>query len=138
MNAQRWTVGSMLAAWPVIGTAYRLSWTADEVLPLARRGIRLIRAEAQLARESVPLALYSALAALLGFWVLLAALVAGSVIALHDADWPLAGAIGLPAGIGLLLLIGGALLVWRGVERLTFVETRARVKAMLEVLDDDD
>ena len=137
MTPHRSTVGHLLAAWPVLGTAYRLALVVNEARPVATRGLRLVRAEARLAKESLPVVARAGLAALLGFWVLLDALVAGAVLALVAAGWPLGWAIALPAAIGLAALLVGGLLAWRGVEHLTFVQSRARLHALLEVLDEE-
>jgi hypothetical protein len=131
------TVGHLLAAWPVLTTAYRAGVTIQEALPVARSGLRLVRAEARLARESVPTALWAIVAALIGFWILLSALVAGSVLALHAAGWAIGWAMLLPSAVGLAALLVGAWFVWRGIERLTFVESRQRLSALLEVIDAD-
>lgn len=139
MTARRPSDGldKVLDAWPLLGTAYRVALVADEALPIARRALTLVRSEARLARESVPVAFWAAGMSLLGLWILLGALTAGAVYGLAAAGWPLGWAIALPSLVGLLLLVVGALLVKRSVEHLTFIQTRARFRALLEVIDED-
>jgi hypothetical protein len=137
MNTPRASLGHLLVAWPLLATAYRAVLAAQEGLPVARQGLKLVRAEARLARESVPGVLWASVLSLVGFWILLGALVAGAVTALVAAGWALAWAILLPAAVGLVALLGGAFWAWRGVERLSFVHSRERLKALLEVIDED-
>lgn len=131
------SIAHVLAAWPLLGTVYRIALVADEALPVARRGLKLVRAEARLARESIPIVLWATVVAFLGLWILLGALAAGAVVSLAAAGWPLAWAVALPTAVGLLALIGGCLFVWRGVEHLTFVQSRARLHALLDMFDED-
>lgn len=137
MNRRRSSAGQRLASWPLLGSVYRIAVTIEETLPVARSGLRLVRAEARLARESVPPLLWSAVAALFGLWIMLGALAAGTVMSLTTAGWPLGWAVSLPAAAGFAVLLVGGFFAWRGIERLTFAESRARLHALLEVIDED-
>lgn len=124
------------AAHAVLDTTARVLTLGRHTLPIVRAWAGLVRAEGDLARDSLASLLIAAAVAALGAFVLLTALIGGAMLGLRELGWPVWAATALPAGVGLCAagLAGG--FAYTRFVRLTFPETRRRIVALLEVLDD--
>jgi hypothetical protein len=124
------------AARSVLDSAARVVIVGRHSVPIVRAWAGLIRAEGDLARDSLSGLLVAAFVAVFGGLVLLAALSAGAVLGLRELGWPLWAAIALPAGAGTAVAIAAGWIGYTRFVRLTFPETRRRLGALLEVLDE--
>lgn len=124
------------AARSLFDNAARVVVVGRHSLPIVQAWAGLIRAEGDLARRSLSGLLIATAISALGVFVLLTALLGGSMLALREVGWPVWAATALPAGVGLLLAGLAGWFAYTRFVRLTFPETRRRLGVLLEVLDE--
>ena len=124
------------AARSMLDSAARVVVVGRHAVPIVRAWAGLIRAEGDLARDSLSSLLIATAVAVFGALVFLAALIGGAMLGLRELGWPVWAATALPAGVGLALCIAAGWVGHARFVRLTFPETRRRLGALLEVLDE--
>lgn len=120
----------------VLDSAARVVIVGRHSVPIIRAWAGLIRAEGDLARDSLSGLLITATLAVFGSLVFLTTLIGGAMLALRELGWPVWAATALPAGVGLAIALFAGWLAYARLLRLTFPETRRRLGALLEVLDE--
>ncbi len=116
------------AAWVVI--------VGRHSVPILRAWAGLIRAEGDVARDSVSGIVIAAGIAAFGVFVVFTALIGGAMLGLREIGWPVWAATALPAGVGIAVAIAAGGFAYVRFHRLTFPETRRRLGVLLEVLDE--
>lgn len=118
-------------------TAIRVVRIAGQIWPATKAYVRLLKAELDLGRETLPaLAVWAAIAGV-ALFVVLAGLVAGACVALVQAGWSVAAAVGLLSGPACVVLLVAGVFVQARLRHLTLPQTRRRVRVLMEILDDD-
>jgi len=124
------------AARSLLDGAARVVIVGRHSVPILRAWAGLIRAEGDLARDSVSGILIAAGIALFGIFILFTALIGGAMLGLRELGWPVWAATALPAAVGISVAIAGGAFAYARFHRLTFPETRRRLGVLLEVLDE--
>jgi sterol desaturase/sphingolipid hydroxylase (fatty acid hydroxylase superfamily) len=124
------------AAHSLLDSAARVVIVGRHSVPILRAWAGLIRAEGDVARDSVSGILIAAGIAAFGVFVVFTALIGGAMLGLREIGWPVWAATALPAGVGIAVAIAASGFAYVRFHRLTFPETRRRLGVLLEVLDE--
>lgn len=124
------------AARSLLDSAARVVIVGRHSVPILRAWAGLIRAEGDVARDSLSGILITAGIAAFGVFVFFTALIGGAMLGLREIGWPVWAATALPAGVGLAVALAAGGFAYVRFHRLTFPETRRRLGVLLEVLDE--
>lgn len=124
------------AARSLLDSAARVVIVGRHSVPILRAWAGLVRAEGDVARDSVSGILIAAGIAAFGVFVVFTALIGGAMLGLREIGWPVWAATALPAGTGIAVAIAAGGFAYVRFHRLTFPETRRRLGVLLEVLDE--
>ncbi|TDR46752.1 hypothetical protein DFR29_103288 [Tahibacter aquaticus] len=124
------------AARSMLDSTARVVIVGRHALPIVRAWAGLVRAEGDVARDSLSGLLLAAAVGVAGALIFLTALVGGAMLGLRELGWPVWAATALPAGLGLSTAIAAGWVGYTRFVRLTFPQTRRRLGALLEVLDE--
>lgn len=128
--------GGVRTAYAVLDGAVRVTIAGRHVVPVVCAWAGLLRAERDRARGGAKRLVLLGAMAVTGGLVAVAALSTGAVLGLRELGWPVWAATALPTAAGLAAAIAAGALGYTRLVHVTFPETRRRIGALLEILDE--